>query len=376
MASWPARIFVSVVFLVFGIAFVAETASLVREFGPFGIALPIMLVDAQNFLFFPLAGLVVLLAFWQPAVVATDAYWRSRVPGGPIIFAIGAVVVLTGSLALSLQFAASTSHSPFEIAPRVLMADQGSAERAPILQAVAEARLQSRRENGLVGQASSCQADLLRYTPTANEVSYCIAAGREMTHVDCCRARALMKAASVEMFQEEASATATVHRFTQPLKVTFFFVLLAIGMMLARRRARLMQFYPREVEDFAMPVIIGAGLMLIWPLMNAAFNQTSTVLYGDADGSLYRVLEQIYAMGFVFWALALFIFAIKAFPNTFETIGEIVATILALFGIAQYQTLIVYANRTVGIGADWGSLAVFALVVAASAWFILGERDG
>jgi hypothetical protein len=373
MPSFAARAFVTLVFAVFALSFVAETAVAVREFGAFDLALPILLFDSQNFIFFPLIGLAVLLGFWRAAVMVVDAYWKGRVKGGPIIFVLGLAFVIAGSWFLSKSFSNAEAHSPFEIAPAALMADQGSAERAPIMQAITEARMQSRREEGLIPSVKSCASELLAFSPSASEARYCLAGGEEMTHAQCCSAREAMRLASENLHRESPSETSAVHRITQPIKVSFFLVMLGIGLMLARRWRVLDTFYPEELRQVALPVILSAAMMIAWPLMNAAFNQNSTVLYGDSSGSLYRVLEQVFGVLFLFWAFAIVLFAIRSIRGSAELAAQLVGAAIALLGISQYQGLIVYVNRVLGIGADPGSLAVFAMVVVGMTWFIITE---
>ena len=68
-----ARIFVAVVFIALGAAFLASTALLILEFQELDW-LTLVVAHSHLFLFFPVFGLLALIAFYLPSVVLTHLY--------------------------------------------------------------------------------------------------------------------------------------------------------------------------------------------------------------------------------------------------------------------------------------------------------------
>ena len=69
-----ARIFVAIVYVVLGAAFLASTGLLIVEFQELDW-LTMLVAYSHLFLFFPVFGLLALVAFYLPSVVLTHLYW-------------------------------------------------------------------------------------------------------------------------------------------------------------------------------------------------------------------------------------------------------------------------------------------------------------
>ena len=139
------RVAVTIVFALLYLAFLTETGVLVQEFGASGLALRLASLDSQNFIFFPVAGLLALVAFWQPAVLLVDAMWRGQLKFGRIVLGGSLVVALIGAWLISGAFESSEARSVFEISPKALAADDGAPATAdaPPLAPVTSARFGS-----------------------------------------------------------------------------------------------------------------------------------------------------------------------------------------------------------------------------------------
>ena len=72
-----ARVFVAVLFLILGASFIASTGFLVREFQDLDWG-GMVVAHSHLFFFFPVFGILALAAFYLPAVIFTDLYWRHR----------------------------------------------------------------------------------------------------------------------------------------------------------------------------------------------------------------------------------------------------------------------------------------------------------
>ncbi len=98
------RIAVTFVFALLYLAFLLETGTLVQEFGSSGLALRLASLDSQNFIFFPVAGLLALVAFWRPAVLLVDAMWRGQLKFGRMVLVVSLLVAGGGAWAISNVF--------------------------------------------------------------------------------------------------------------------------------------------------------------------------------------------------------------------------------------------------------------------------------
>src|SRR5690606_2434282 len=128
-----------IVFVLLGAAFVASTGLLIYEFRGLDWA-TMVVAHSHLFLFFPVFGLLALLAFYLPSVVLTHLYWH-YLPYGRARYAVGVLVLA----ALSYGMAWYLDKEPraiYEASPRALKADQADATggRVPILQALADLR--------------------------------------------------------------------------------------------------------------------------------------------------------------------------------------------------------------------------------------------
>ena len=133
--EWPmpkthlaTRIGVTLVFALIYTAFLAETGMLVEEFGPSGLAQRLAALESQNFIFFPIAGLLALVAFWRPAVLLVDAMARGRLKYGRItlvasLVACGAAAwLIAGAFAVAPQFITLPDRFADSAAPKIVFA--------------------------------------------------------------------------------------------------------------------------------------------------------------------------------------------------------------------------------------------------------------
>ena len=94
-----ARIFVAVAFTVFATSFLLSTGLLIGEFRDLDW-LAMLFAHSHLFVFFPIFGVLALVAFYVPAVVFTDLYWR-HLRLGKVGFVAGLIVVGTACSANS-----------------------------------------------------------------------------------------------------------------------------------------------------------------------------------------------------------------------------------------------------------------------------------
>lgn len=382
--SIGARVFVTAVFVALGLSFFVETGNLAVEFRADGLWLDLASFYSQNFLFFPVAGTLVLVAFWRPACLVVDAYARGVVGFGRLILAVGFVLAGVGSWQLSDLFARAPDRSLFEVAPAQLAADKGGEElcggqacpRAPVLTALREVRLAAARQtlSDVTGRCGPTRTTFL--DEEDGRQPYCFVSGQRMASEACCQARANFIGAVNALHASEASRAAQVHRLGLPLKVFFLLILVGVGVMLARRRKRLERLYGREMDAFDLSLPLGALIMMIWPVTNSAFTHSYDALFGDGSGgSTYRVLAPLYSLGFMVWALALVFYYLRKFGERAEATAQAAGVGVAVVGVVQYDSLVGYVNKTIGAGASVSSLIVFAVGLWLVAWVVMLHDD-
>lgn len=372
-AQWPAKAFVTLIFVVLGASFVLETAWLFYEFDDLAMAMATF--DAELFIFFPLAGLAALAAFWRAGVVLTDLYWRRLRNRGRAFFAIGLAAAGFSAFYIAESFQLDPSRSWWEVAPQALAADAGApagcepgeCDRAPVIDAHQSVRWAAREPTGLASFTLNCtQEPLTRFRASLTTEStelYCFASGAPMSQAECCAARAGFRDAVNALHAEAPSQLHYVHRIALPLKVFFLIMLLGIGLLLLRRRAALERWYAEDMTFVERNIPFGGALMLLWPLMNQAYLQAWSLLYGAEQGSAYSGAAPLYTLGFGAWFLVLIFYYFRRYPDTMELFAKVFGVVLAAVGIAQYDQIISYVSRFAVAGAGVVPVAVLGVVV-------------
>ena len=151
-----ARVFVVIGFLILGTSFIASTGVLIHEFASTE-GLTMVLAHSHLFLFFPLLGILGLVAFYLPSVVFTHLYW-THLPWGKVRLPLGIVAIAALSWGVFWWLDAKP-RQVWEVSPAALATDKGEAvrctsdgqicQRVPILDALANLRLEAQNRVGL-----------------------------------------------------------------------------------------------------------------------------------------------------------------------------------------------------------------------------------
>jgi uncharacterized membrane protein (DUF485 family) len=377
-----ARIFVAIVFVVLGAAFLASTGLLIVEFQELDW-LTMLVAHSHLFLFFPSFGLLALVAFYLPSVVLTHLYW-THLPYGKARFVVG-VLVLAG---LSYLFAGSLDKEPraiYEAAPFALAADKGdqAAGRVAILDALGTLRKTAQQRFGLSSFGRSCMRDPMIEVPDEYlKERYCFPAKKNLNGEACCAVQAAFsKAVSrLQRNPETRSFSADMDRLLfLPLKTFFILVVVAIAVLLAFWRDRIDQLYADKIANLERGIIIGGFAMLFWLAMDYGYQQTANVLYGRMTAGPQLRLSLV----LVPWALLLLFYFLRRLGKQGELVGQISGVVFAGVAVLRYEQLNDWVVRLFGIGADGWVLAVLVAIpavgLAALYWFrnagIYGRRS-
>ncbi|MDJ0920050.1 MAG: hypothetical protein QNI84_02915 [Henriciella sp.] len=381
MTRLSSRIIVTVVFAVFYLAFLVETGALLIEFGPERLGIRMATLFAHNFLFFPIVGFLALVAFWRPTVLIVDALLWGKVKLGQATLAAVVLVVTCLSVFLSSAFGSSNARSLFEVSPAALTADRGvmsendALRRASVQEILVKMKINALSEGGLSEFQSNCDAEWLQFAVAADEQKLCFPTGTIISVKECCAARTRFREFINASHAAAPSDLAGIHRLIIPFKMTFLLTLLAVGILLVRLRKRLTHLYGAAVQNVSFPIAVGGALMLLWPLMNASYLDTFSLLTSDGSSNVYRVTAPLYALGFGIWSLLLIFFHLRTYPSQMEIALKGAGALAAVLGVLQYEQIIAYLSRTLGIGGGIVAVVVFIVGIAALvASVMLGHR--
>ena len=379
--SWNSRGVVAVLFVILGLSFFATTAVLYAEFKDhewFTIAA----FYSHLFIFFPTFGILALCAFYIPASALLDLYWNNPkdVRHGRLRFAFWTAVLVLLSVGISRALVGGDLPAIWWLKPQTLSADVGEPAgcaanqsaaqtqclRLPILESVAEVRSISQKRNGLSPFVRECRPDpLIETPPELVQKRHCFVTRTKMTAAECCQAQTRFTVALSQMYGNEAkhSVTGVVHTVLLPLKVFFLLMVLVIGVLLAMWRRTIDRLYGPYTRRIERGILIGAFAMLLWPISNHGFLQSSSLLYGRYGEGFYAALSPIMSGLFIAWTLLLVLFFFRREQRDIEAAGKIGGGIASLVFAMKYQEIIDYATRFLGSGADPVELAVMAAIL-------------
>ena len=397
-----AKKFVLGVWIILALSFLVTTAVLMYEFGSF--ANPANLGGSQwfslavlyshLFVFFPTFGIMALAAFFIPASVFVDMYWH-HVPYGRARFIAGFLVVAALSVAGAWLIDQSKVRSIWELKPGVLAADQGLpagcanraglCQRLPILQSVKTLRKVSADHVGLARFVRNCNPDIFIPLPEARtEKRFCFAvsqlpdndenvsrADREKQHVtasQCCNAQRLTVTwlRDQRNVDDQRSLTGKVHVLLLPLKVFFLLVLLLVGAFLALRHVNIYTNYREIAPRLERGVLLGALVMLPWPMMNHAFFDSSAMLFGSAKGSIFRDMLPVLSVAYGAWGLLLLFYFYRRYEAETEMVAKVTGLIASGVAILKYELIIDYIVNFFGSGAS--AVSIGALLFSSPAF--------
>jgi hypothetical protein len=356
-----ARIFVAVVFLFLGASFIVSTGLMLQEFQQLDW---FTLLVAHNYLFFffPVLGILALLAFYLPSVIFTHLYWN-HLKYGKIRYSIGLIVVVAAAYGFA-QYLDKPPRAIWEATPTALLADKGDRanKRVPILEALSDLREKAQTRVGLSSFARVCKEDLLLEAPDemAKE-RYCFPAKALLNGKACCAVQSQFADAVSRLHANPATRSLSAKLDSMiflPLKVFFVLIVVSIGALLALWRDNIDQHYREYVPRLERGVIIGGFAMLFWPAMDYGYQQTANVLFGRLDAGPQLRLSLVIAP----WVLLLLFYFLRRLGKQGELIGQISGVIVAAVAILRYEQLNDWVGRLFGIGTHPGMLIAQAVL--------------
>src|SRR5215510_13065695 len=354
-----ARAFVALAFWLLGAAFVASTGLLIYEFWDAEWR-SLLIAHSHLFFFFPVFGLLALAAFYRPAVVFTDLYWR-HLRHGKFRYGLGLLVVAGLTVAVTFWLDGKP-RGLYEVGTSALLADRGepsgcagqrtACRRAALLDTALSLTEAAQRRVGLSKFARNCQVDALLELPDEMQKDrYCFPAKGKLTGGQCCEAQRGF-AEAVSRLQADPAPRSLSGALDSilflPLKIFFVLIVVAIAICLAIWREAMDQHYLELVPAVERGVIIGAFAMLFWPLMDYGYQQTSNALFGRwSAGPQFRL-----SLVIVPWALILLFYFLRRLRKNLEIVGQLAGVVASAIAILRYEEINDWSVRLFGAGAD------------------------
>lgn len=352
-----AKLFVGIVFTILGASFIASTALLYLEFHDHGWGV-LALAHSHIFVFFPTFGILALCAFHLPSAVFVHLYWyyvrrgRLRFLHG---FAWAIAVALFASMVLLGEY--TGPRHVWEIKPQVLDRDQGEAvscpkgqcRRIPALTAIADLRKSATTSVPLSKLGRPCHSgDLIEPPEGFTRERWCVPAGTKLTGAQCCEVQRAMDAYTASKFAEKTprSVTGRAELVLQTLKAFFIVVLLVIAILLLVWRVRIQRLYPDLARRIDWQVMVGAFALLLWPIMDYAYQDAANALYGRfTDGVQLRL-----SLVVVPWIGIIFYYFLQRFQRRVEVLGQLLGVAGGLLAIVARDELRDLATKMTGVG--------------------------
>lgn len=371
-----ARVFVAIAYVLLGVNFLAAPGLLIGEFRDADWE-AMLVAHSHLFLFFPIFGILSLIAFYVPSVVFTDLYWRHLRHGKlRFLFGLAAVTLLAAGV---YRYLDAPPRELWEVSSKALLADKGepadchatnACRRAPLLAALEELRTASRTRVGLAKFARSCARDSKLEAPDdMDKERFCFAALQRLDGVACCTAqqRFAETVADLQADPQQRSATGYFEPVFLFLEIFFVVIVLTMGPLLASWRDMLDRHYRALVPALERGMIVGGLAMLIWPAMDYGYQETSDALFGRWNHWPQLRLSLVIAP----WTLLLVFYFLRRLGKQGETIGRIAGVITAGIAVLRYEELNDWAARLLGIGTErWiiGVLVAIALLGLVALW--------
>lgn len=371
-AMTGARVFVTIVFTLIGLSFVAWTALFINEFRDHQWQ-SLLLLHSHLFLFFPTLGVLALVAFHLPSTVFTHMYWN-YVPHGRLRFIVGTLIVVALSIGFSQSLLSTGPREIWEISPNVLGRDKADPDgcnpsrqtcrRVAMLDGVTSLRTAAQGRFGVSQFARTCRQDPLLEVPLEfTRERFCFATGGKLNGEACCTAQASYASHLDEVWADpkNRSLTEAMDVVALPLKTFFVIVVVVIGVLLVVWRRLLETRYASIAPVIERTMLIGALAMLPWPFMDYAYVQSMQTLSGRwTIGPQFR-LSLIIAP----WALLLLVFFLGRMSRKIERLGQLAGAVVSLIALLRYEQMSDAAVMLLGVGApNWLPAALLALSVA------------
>lgn len=373
-----AHMFVAVIFVILGLSFLLSTGTLLYEFANDDWK-SLLFAHSHLFFFFPVFGILALVAFYIPAVAFTDFYWRHARSFGGLRYSVVFLILVAISVWQALGLAAEDRRGVWEISPAALAQDNaappeivrdcrtsdgGPCLRQPVMTTLERVRTEGNKRSTLTAFARSCRPDPFIERPASDlEQRYCFPADAKMDADTCCRVqRAFARHVAVMALDDGGrSLISRVEEIVSGFKVFFILILLVMGVLLIVRQNQIVATYDDRIDDIERGVIIGAVAMIFWLLMDYAYQQTADVLFGREFLGVPVRRSIVIAP----WAVLLIVYFVRRVDGRLFSLAQLSTIIASAVAVLNYEQITSVSVRVLGAGAAesvFGFLCLIAFI--------------
>jgi hypothetical protein len=342
-----------------------------------------LLIHSHLFVFFPFFGVLCLAAFWLPSVVFTDMYFRDYIPLGWLRYSLGFAGVVIVAALTTAHLQAGSPRGLWEISPSVLENDVGSSvdckrqspcRRASFTDTLSKLRNEATQRTGLSKFARVCDPDpLLEKPPGYDNARYCFPALSLLPAESCCAVQKNFKATLDQLHADPInhSLSAQFDWYFLFAKTFFIVVILVIGVLLVVRRDILENHYHNEAPSIERCMLVGAAALLVWPMMDYAYHQTTLALFGRLkEGPHFRL-----SLAIAPWFLLVLFYFLARLSRKIERWGQLLSVGASGLALYRYDEANDLAVRFLGSGAPVLVIGVMAALAGLGLVALRYPRD-
>jgi hypothetical protein len=136
-----------------------------------------------------------------------------------------------------------------------------------------------------------------------------------------------------------------------------------ISVLLAVRHDGVMRHYPDHIGRIEVGVLVGAIVMIFFPLMSQAFVQTTDALYGVRQDAGFKPIVNLMSFAFGAWALLIALFFFRRHNPEVELAVKLAGVVASTVAVIKFDLIVDLFVRYLGSGADEVSVG-FLIVLA------------
>jgi hypothetical protein len=153
------------------------------------------------------------------------------------------------------------------------------------------------------------------------------------------------------------SDLARAYLWIQPVKVFLIVVIMVIGVLLLIWRETIQRLYPDLSTRLDWHIMIGGATLLLWPVMDYAYQDAANVLYGRWTNGMQLRLSLVIGP----WLAVILYYFLQRFARRVEVMGQILTVAGGLLAILARDELRDLATKLTGIGMpSWMGLILAA----------------
>jgi hypothetical protein len=365
-------VFVAIVFGAFAAVFIGETALMLWEFKLGKQASTIASFASQQFVFFPTAGVLMLICFAPMTHNQIMHRLRQGARGAITVFLFLALIFAGGwGLGVALDGTAKPADKGrivWEISPAAKSSIAGcTVDRVFKAHDDYAANLRTGKTRASVAPDNAATENAIDKT----DQTFCAATGAMESIAACTIAQDDLRACAKDLWSNKPSKVSQVHSYALKADAIFLLGMLILGLRLAGR----------AIADQAAPagaperlLLCGALLLALWPLLNTTYVASSAAIYGD--DSTYRRMSPLFNVAYVAWAISVIGYLQGRFNTASEGVWRIVTVAGTALGALQFDVIIKLFRQYLGPGADMLEMVSFVLLYMTLCYQIAGLMLG